>query len=57
MKCIMCGMSFEDTARAAHDHFIDHHQDIQTGLTEYIIALHKKMEDLENKVQQHHGYA
>jgi hypothetical protein len=52
----MCGMSFEDTARAAHDHFIDHHQDIQTGLTEYIIALHKKMEDLENKVQQHHGH-
>jgi hypothetical protein len=48
-------MNFEYSARTAHDHFIDHHEDKQTGMTEYIIALHKKMEDLEHRMQQFHG--
>jgi hypothetical protein len=55
MKCILCGMNFEYSARTVHDPFIDHHEDKQTGMTEYIIALHKKMEDLEHRMQQFHG--
>jgi hypothetical protein len=51
----MRSLNFEYSARTVHDHFIDHLEDNQTGMTEYIIALHKKMEDLERGMQQFHG--
>jgi hypothetical protein len=31
-------MNFEDPAMAVHDHFVDHHEDVQTGMVEYLIA-------------------
>lgn len=55
MKCILCNKIFEDTTRAIHDHFIDHHQDVQAGMAEYIIALQRKVEELERRMQQYHG--
>ena len=55
MKCILCGMNFEYSARAVHDHFIDHHEDIQTGMAEYIIALQKKIEEIESNIEKSHG--
>jgi hypothetical protein len=55
MKCILCGMNFEDSARAVHDHFIDHHEDIQTGMAEYIIALQKRLEKIKRNIEKSHG--
>jgi Mg2+ and Co2+ transporter CorA len=55
MKCILCGMKIEYSARAVHDHFIDHHEDIQTGMAEYIIALQKKIEEIESNLEKSHG--
>lgn len=48
-------MNFEDSARAVHDHFIDHHEDIQTGMAEYIIALQKRLEGIERNIEKSHG--
>jgi hypothetical protein len=55
MKCILCGMNIEYSARAVHDHFIDHHEDIQTGMAEYIIALQKKIEEIVSNIEKSHG--
>jgi hypothetical protein len=55
MKCILCGMNFDDSVRAVHDHFIDHHEDIQTGTAQYIIALQKRLEGIERNIEKSHG--
>ena len=55
MKCILCSKYVEDSARAVNDHFIDHHEDIQTGLAEYIIALQKRLEEIEHHIEKSHG--
>jgi hypothetical protein len=48
-------MNFEDSARAVHDHFIDHHEDIQIGMAEYIVALQKRLEEIERNIEKSHG--
>ena len=48
-------MNIEYSARNVHDHFIDHHEDIQTGMAEYIIALQKKIEEIESNIEKSHG--
>jgi hypothetical protein len=52
LKCVLCNEDFPESQ--LEEHVIREHGG-HISPYKYIFALQKKIEDLENKVQQHHG--
>ena len=52
MKCALCDEEFDENMPS--DHMTVKHTIPHSFMMKYILALQKRIEDLEHKVQQHH---